>query len=70
MKLLLYVDDACCLYDARTSSADYKKFMADLAADFKYTGGGDVDFSWAFVLRGTGPSTPSMSIKPRLYKKQ
>ena len=61
MRMLLYVDDCCCIYDKKTSEKDYQKFMADLAKDFKYTGGDDVDFFLGFrITRDRKKHTVSM----------
>ena len=48
LRLLLYVDDALCMFDSATSKADYDKFISDLAADFKFTGNEDVEFFLGF----------------------
>ena len=69
IKLMLYVDDCCIMYDESLSGADYRKFLADLAADFKYTGGDDIDFFLGFkVTRDRTKNTVVLDQKAFIQK--
>jgi len=66
---MLYVDDCCIMYDESLSGADYRKFLADLAADFKYTGGDDIDFFLGFkVTRDRTKNTVVLDQKAFIQK--
>jgi hypothetical protein len=50
MDLLLYVDDCCITFDKATSAEIYQKFLKDLSATFKYTGGGAAEHFLGFGI--------------------
>jgi hypothetical protein len=50
MDLLLYVDDCCITFDKATSAEIYQKFLTELSATFKYTGGGAAEHFLGFGI--------------------
>ena len=69
VRLLLYVDDALCMFDNKKDKADYDKFMVDLAKDFKYTGNEDVEFFLGFgVTRDRDKDTTTIDQRAFINK--
>ena len=57
------------MYDAKSSSGDYAAFMDALAKDFKYTGGGGVEFFLGFRITRDRKKSYHQNGSDRIYTK-